>query len=125
MNRRLGLAVVLLGLAACGADGDRLAAAPDDTGLAGRVLRQAGYPPAPALRREVARLIRELNALCPHFPPAAIARDLVRRYQVPWLHVEAQAQRVGMRPEAYGLFMLRVVHGTMLLDARHTDCGGR
>ena len=93
-------------------------AARDETVLAPEVLREAGYPEAPALIREVARLIRKLNATCPGFPLAAIARDLARRYEMPWPHIEARAERVGKSAVEYGLAMIQFMHVTMLEDAR-------
>ena len=90
--------------------------------LAARVLRQAGYPPAPELRREVARLIRERSAQCPRLTPAAVARALPHRYDMPWRRIKAEAHRVGTAPEDYVLVTIRFVHVGMLEEAA---CEGR
>lgn len=90
--------------------------------LAARVLRQAGYPPAPELRREVARLIRERSAQCLRLTPAAVARALPHRYDMPWRCIKAEARRVGTSPEDYALITIQFVHVGMLEEAA---CEGR
>ena len=102
-----------------------LAAAGDRTGLAAAVLQVVEYPSAPELLDETARLIRELSALCPRFTPAAIARDLVSRYALPWHRIKADASGVGLSPADYALITIQFVHVGMLEDASATNCGER
>lgn len=90
--------------------------------LATRALRRVGYPPAPELQREVLRLIRERRLQCPRLSPAAIARALPRRYDMPWHRIKAEAHRVGMSSEDYALITIRFVHVGILEEEA---CEGR
>ena len=99
------------------------ASAGDRMVLAAAVLQVVEYLPTPELLDETARLIRELNALCPRFTPSVIARDLVSRYELPWHRIEAEAGGVGISPAEYALITIQFVHVDMVEDASATNCG--
>ena len=119
---RLVVVSAVLAIIVCVSSIPDTSAQPSNTELAIRALMRAGWPRWLKLVSEVERGIEDIHAACPQFPKSAISTALGSKYNTSWRRIEAEAAQSGMTIQEYALYILRIVHRSVVDDLYRTNC---